>query len=294
MSDVVVLMNPSSGPAYRRPSGRDIEAWFAANGLTAHVTELDNHQKTTELARRAVSEGLRTVVAAGGDGTVGAVAAALVNTEASLGVLPLGTLNHFARDLRLPFDVKTAIAAIARGKTAHLDAAEVNGKIFVNNSSIGIYPNIVILREQRRRLGQGKWIAFARATLVVLRRFPFWTVRVRVDARSIQQKTPFVFVGNNEYRIQGLEIGRREKIDSGHLFLYVAARTSRLGFIWMALSALFGHLDKTRSLEMLYTDEAWVDTRHKHIRVSADGEVLRMRSPLHYRVLPKALKVIVA
>ena len=293
MSDVAVLMNPTSGPAYRRQSVRDIEAWFAANGLRAHVAVLDSHQRTTELARQAVREGCPTVVAAGGDGTVGAVAAALVNTEASLGVLPLGTLNHFARDLRLPFDVKAAIAAIARGKTAQLDAGEVNGRVFVNNSSIGIYPNIVILRERGRRLGQGKWIAFARATLAVLRRFPFWTVRVHVDGRSMRQKTPFVFVGNNEYRSQGLEIGRRERIDSGHLFLYVAARTGRLGFIWMALSALFGHLDKTRSLEMMCADEAWVETRHKHIRVSADGEVSRMRGPLHYRVLPKALKVIV-
>ena len=293
MTDVVVVLNPASGRAYRQYSGRRIEQLFAARAIKARIMLLWNRQTMTKIAYDAVCQGCQTVVAAGGDGTVSAVAAALVNTPASLGVLPLGTLNHFARDLRLPLDVEAAIDAIAQGKTAQVDAGEVNGKTFINNSSIGIYPNIVILRDRGRRLGYGKWVAFARATLMVLKRFPFWTVRVKVDGRSIKQKSPFVFVGNNEYQAQGLEIGRRERIDSGHLFLYLGAHATRSGFIWMAVSALFGHLDKARSLEMVCADEAWVETRHKHIRVSTDGEVARMRSPLHYRVLPQALKVIV-
>jgi diacylglycerol kinase family enzyme len=293
MSSVLVLLNARSGLPYQRQSGKRIEELFAKNGVAARVILIENFKATTNVAREAVQNGCEIVVAAGGDGTVSGVAAALVNTSASLGVIPLGTLNHFARDLRLPLSVEAAIETIAHAKTAQVDVGAVNQKTFVNNASIGIYPNIVMIREREQRMGSRKWVAFAKATVAVLRRFPFWTVRLRVKGRSIVEKTPFVFAGNNEYQAEGLEIGRRERLDAGHLCLYIAAHTTRWGFIRMALSALFGHLDKARRLQMLCVDEAWIETRHKHILVATDGEVSRMRSPLHYRVLPKALKVIV-
>lgn len=293
MSWVAVMLNTTAGPAYQRQSPKRIAELFAKNGIEARILRTGNSKAATDLALDAIRKGCEIVVAAGGDGTVRGVAAALVNRPASLGVIPLGTLNHFARDLRIPLDVERAIQAIARGRTEQVDVGEVNGRIFVNNSSIGIYPNIVLIREREQRLGYGKWPAFAKATLAVLRRFPFWTVKLRVEGRSIVEKTPFVFTGNNEYKSQGLEIGRRERLDAGHLFLYVAAHTTRWGFIRMALSALFGHLDKTRTLQVLCADEAWIETRHKRIRVATDGEIARMRSPLHYRILPRSLRVIV-
>jgi YegS/Rv2252/BmrU family lipid kinase len=292
MSGIPVILNPDSGPAYRHQDAGTIGQLFAAQGLNARVVEIDRGG-IAEQTRRIAKEGCSIVVAAGGDGTVSAVASALVHTNVAMGVLPLGTLNHFARDLRLPLDLKSAVDVLARGNTARVDVGEVNGRTFVNNSSIGIYPNIVVVRERERKKGHSKWIAFLRATHATLRQSPFWTVRVEAQGRHILQKTPFVFVGNNEYEIQGLEIGTRLAMNAGRLFVYVAAPVSRLGLIWMALTALFGHLDKTRSLQMLGVEDAWIDTRHKHVRVSADGEVAVMRSPLHYRLLPQALKVVV-
>jgi YegS/Rv2252/BmrU family lipid kinase len=294
MNRLVILLNPKSGPPYRHQDAKAIEKLFAARGRQAEVRELTERESMTALARKAAGEGCLTVIAAGGDGTVSAVASALVKTEVSMGVLPLGTLNHFARDMGLPLDVASAADVIVRGKTARVDVGEVNGRMFVNNSSIGIYPNIVVVRERERRRGHRKWTAFLRAVSATLRRSPFWTVRVEAQGRRIQQKTPFVFVGNNEYEIQGLEIGRRSSVNAGRLFVYVAAPVSRAGLVWMAVSAMFGHLDKTRSLQMFGVEEAWIDTRHKHVRVSTDGEVSLMRSPLEYRLLPAALRVIVA
>jgi len=210
-----------------------------------------------------------------------------------LGVLPIGTLNHFAHDLRIPLDLDAAIEVLARGHSECVDIAEVNGRKFVNNSSIGIYPRMVVLRDREQRAGRNKWVALALAVFTVLRRFPFWTVRVQVEGQVVEQRTPFVFVGNNEYELEGLEIGRRGKMNGGRLFLYVAARTSRAGLVRMALAALLGRLDRKHSLQMFNVTEAWIETRRRRVRVSTDGEVCWMENPLHYRLLPLGLRVLV-
>ena len=158
----------------------------------------------------AVAQRPDVVVAAGGDGTVSMVGAALVDRDIALGVLPLGTLNHFARDFGLPLEIEAAVAHVVQGRPVRVDVGEVNGRIFVNNSSLGLYPDIVRDRErQQRRLGWGKWPALAWATLAALRRFPFLSVRLSVDGREQHWRTPFVFVGNNEYLMEGFAIATR-------------------------------------------------------------------------------------
>ena len=124
------------------------------------------------------------MIAAGGDGTVRAVAAAILDTDAVLGVLPSGTLNHFARDLGLPPDLASCVRLLKTGTVRAVDAAEVNGRAFLNNSGLGVYPSMVTQREKRRRrFGQRKWIAFFLAGVATLRRFPFLDVRLTAGAR---------------------------------------------------------------------------------------------------------------
>jgi diacylglycerol kinase family enzyme len=249
----------------------------------------------TEFARRALSDGARAVVAGGGDGTISSVAAMLVGTGRPLGVLPLGTLNHFAKDLRIPLSLEEAARNVCEGREVAVDVGEVNGRIFVNNSSLGLYPRIVHRREKlQEREGSGKWAAFVRASLAVLRRYPFLYVRLDADGQRIVRKTPFVFVGNNEYQMESLEMGGRACLDAGCLSLYVAHRTGRLGLLRLALSALFGRLRQAHDFDALNAQEIWVETRRpKRLPVATDGEVNVMTTPLHYRVRPGALKVIV-
>jgi diacylglycerol kinase family enzyme len=247
------------------------------------------------LTRRALSNGARAVVAGGGDGTVSSVAGALAGTGRPLGVLPLGTLNHFAKDLRIPLGLEEAARNVCEGREASVDVGEVNGQVFVNNSSLGLYPRIVRRREKlQEREGSGKWSAFVRAGLAVLRRYPFLYVRLSADGREIVRRTPFVFVGNNEYEVEGTRIGARSRLDGGRLSLYVAHRTGRLGLLRLALSALLGRLRQAHDFDALCAQEIWVETRRpKRIPVATDGEVTVMTTPLHYRVRPGALKVIV-
>lgn len=289
----VILFNPLAGTAAHACKASEIGTLLGSVGLEASITVLQSNDSATELAREFVRQGHETIIACGGDGTVSAVASALAGTDAALGIIPAGTLNHFAKDLNIPMNVREAAEVIARRRTEVVDVADVNGRIFVNNSSIGIYPNIVIERERRRRGGLNKWFALGLATLQILRRHPFWSVRISVQGKTLALRTPFVFVGNNEYETRGLRIGRRHSLLEGLLYLYAATPVSRVGLVWMAVLALFGGLDKTRALRKFAVDEAWIETRRRHVRVSADGEVLHLQTPLHYRIRARALKVVV-
>ena len=229
-----------------------------------------------------------------GDGTVSTIAAALPDSHVPLGVLPLGTLNHFAKDLGLPADLEQAVAVIAAGRRMRVDLGEVNGRVFINNSSIGIYPDIVVEREALRARGYRKWIAFAIATGRVLHRFPGVVVRVRNDRSTETFRTPFLFVGNNEYQVEGISVGRRARLDQGSLHAYVAPRLRARDLPKLGASALLGRATRNPSLRAFATDELEVSTPGRRmLRVALDGEVTHMVTPLRYRVRHAALEVMV-
>ncbi|HUP29845.1 MAG TPA: diacylglycerol kinase family protein, partial [Usitatibacter sp.] len=230
----------------------------------------------------------------GGDGTLSSVASLVVGSETALGVLPLGTLNHFAKDLGMPLDLADAVAVLARGKQSEVDVGEVNGRMFLNNSSLGIYPDIVRDRtRQQRRLGRGKRWALVWATITALRRSAFLHLRITVDGRERIARTPFIFIGNNAYVMEGFEIGKREGLQDGKLSIYFTRRCTRLGLVGLGLRALFGRLTQAHDFEALLAAEVSVETRHSRLPVSADGEVFASNSPFEYRIRPRALKVVV-
>jgi YegS/Rv2252/BmrU family lipid kinase len=293
-TDCLVLVNAKSGGGHPDGDAGDLAARFAAAGLRADLRVLEPEDDIGGLVRDALQRGVRLVVGGGGDGTINQVASALADSEARLGVLPLGTLNHFAKDLGLPLDVDEAIAVIAAGNTAPVDAAEVNDRLFLNNSGIGLYPDVVKEREsQQRRLGRGKWLAFTWACVAALRRFPFLHVRVQAEGKTLEHRSAFVFVGNNCYEMEGLRIGERAALDQGRLSLYLSRDTGRLGLFALALRALFGRLAGAPGLASLAASELTIETHHAELDVSVDGEVQRMRTPLRYRSRPGALTVCV-
>jgi diacylglycerol kinase family enzyme len=217
----------------------------------------------------------------------------VVGTSTALGVLPLGTLNHFAKDLGIPLELEAAVRTISAGHVASVDVGEVNGRIFINNSSLGLYPQIVRHREtQQRRLGRSKWPALVWASLTALRRSPFMNVRLQVDQVEHQYKTTFVFIGNNEYVMEGFNIGQRTRLDGGQLSIYVSHRRGRGGLVTLALRALFGRLQQAKDFQALAAQTLEVETRREHLHVATDGEVTLMDTPLSYRILPGALRVI--
>jgi diacylglycerol kinase family enzyme len=217
----------------------------------------------------------------------------LIGTDAVLGVLPLGTFNHFAKDLKIPLGLEAAVANIFHGEVVNVDVGEVNGRIFLNNSSLGFYPGLVLEREAHQRMGHSKCVAFAKAAIFIFKRYSPLTVRTKLDeTTTLPSTTPFVFVGNNPYQTAGLHIGERISLDGGTLWVCQAPHARRGKLLSMALQALIGR-SNPRELVILETSEFWVRPKAKTLRVANDGEVHRMDTPLHYRSLAHALRVIV-
>ncbi len=295
--DVVAVINARAGGGHAEELAERISAEFARHGLNAVVRLAASGKDMLATARQAVRERVPVVAVGGGDGSVNAVASTLLadaQCQSALGVLPLGTLNHFAKDLNIPLTLEGAIANIAQGRRLRVDSAEVNGAVFINNSSLGLYPDIVREREkQQARLGRGKWLAFTWAAMGALRRYPFLRVRLSIDGQEHWRSTPFVFIGNNPYLMSGLDIGKRSSLTEGCLSLYVCHRTGRWGLLRLALHALFGRLRQAQDFDMLTATAIHIETHKKRLRVATDGEVQLIETPLSYRIRPASLEVIV-
>ena len=164
----------------------------------------------------------------------------LAGTETKLGILPLGTLNHFARDLGIPTDLDEAARLIASGAERRVDIGEMNERVFINNSAIGLYPLMVIDRDlQRKRLGRSKRLAMIVASLRTLARFNHHRLTLTVnEERTGRVDTPLLFVGNNDYRIDIGAPGRRERMDGGELCVLVMRKKTRRGLL---AAELFAH-----------------------------------------------------
>ena len=292
-AEITVIVNAKSGPDGEGENAESIEVAFRAHGLQAKVTVLQPGQDIARVVQLAIAEGASLVVAGGGDGTINAVAAELLDSDTMLGVLPLGTLNHFARDLGIPFELADAVRIIAEGHCIAVDAGEVNGKTFLNNSSIGLYPRIVSDREQaQKHLGLGKWPALVRATVRALRDPSSFNAVVCVDGKELARRTPFIFVGNNCYVLEGFGIGRRTSLHAGVLSLYVLRPKNGFGLLWLGLRSVFGIGSHARDFDAFEAVDFRVEAQGKRIEVATDGEVTNMESPVRYRIRPKALRVL--
>jgi diacylglycerol kinase family enzyme len=290
---VIVIVNRGGGSA--AGAEERIREAFEGTGVEADVRLVEPGELDRSCAEAAQAEGVDALVAAGGDGTISTAAAAVAGTELPFGVLPMGTLNHFARDSGIPLDLREAAAAIAAGRTRRVDAAEVNGRLFVNNSAVGLYPMLVRAREaQQRRLGRTKRRAMLVAAARALWRFSSRRLSLRFAGMKAPVETPLLFVGNNKYETGLLSLGRREAIDRGELCLYAPLARSRLGFAWLSIRAVLGRPDRQDDfLTAEGIDEAEIDSRRPSLVVAVDGEAMPMETPLRYRIRKGALKLIV-
>lgn len=297
---IVALLNAGAG-AVEHASNETLEARLAASfaryGVDSEIAIIarqDLQKAAKDAAKRGQSGEIDAVVAGGGDGSIGIVAGALAHTSVPLGVLPLGTLNHFAKDLGVPLDLDEAVATIANGIRRRIDVASVNDKIFINNSSIGIYPYLVSDRDRfRKQHAVAKWLASIPAMFHTLRQYPRTRLTIETKDWTRTYCTPCVFVGNNEYAMELASLGRRKALDEGKVFLCVVKQPTPLGLLRAFLHLCLGRLDPTRDIERFELNELTITSHAAQLRVALDGEVGSMHPPLHYRSLPRALQVIV-
>ncbi|HRW39580.1 MAG TPA: diacylglycerol kinase family protein, partial [Aquihabitans sp.] len=269
---------------------------FAAQGHDAEV-HAAAPADLPEVVRRcwAADPHPRAVVVAGGDGTVSCAAGAAAGTDVVLGVLPLGTFNHFAKDLGMPTDLAEAAAALAAAEVGRVDVGEVNGRVFVNNSVLGLYPDLVAIRDELRdRHGWGKVRAVPVAALHVLRRFPVRRLDLHGPGyRRDRVRTPLLFVGNGVFEADGAGTPARAAMADGVLGVAVSRAVSRLGLLRSLVRGLARGSEAVDDVEEVAVRELEVRLHARRVRVALDGEVDELAVPLRYRVRPGALQVLV-
>ncbi len=289
---ISVLINEYAGLTPRQDAGEEIESLFAAAGAPVRLERVRHGGDLAARARQAAGRG-DVLVAAGGDGTVGSVAGIAVEANATFGVLPLGTLNHFAKYAGIPLKLPEAVRTVVDGRVRDVDVGDLNGRIFVNNSSMGIYPRMVCERNAEQRQGRPKWMAFAIAMARTWRRYRMLVARMAVDRQVHVVRTPFIFVGNNEYSVEGFQLGARAALDQGRLSIFIAPEVGRFEILTLPLRGLAKRLSADARFERFLAEDVTIELSRHHASVALDGEVAVMRQPLHFRVRRAALHLLV-
>lgn len=269
------------------------EARVALDVPDAVVSFTTPNESVQDLVRRLVHDGATTVVAGGGDGTVNAVASVLAGTDVVMGVLALGTLNHFAKDIGVPLEIDDALAVLTEGNVVRVDVGKVNDCVFVNNSGLGLYPEMVYRRERQQQRGVSKWWAAFVESVRVLRRYKTLSLTLDINGQRLMRTSPAVFVGNNEYDFSATRVSQREHLNGGTLALYMPHTSTPLKLVWTCIRALLGVPRHKLELETFVTTGFALSVNVAQPRVSIDGEVETMTAPIRYESWPGALQVLV-
>jgi len=293
----IVIINEKAGTSMtgsEAESADSLRAIFAAEGIDADVQIVPPADIEARL-RDALAARPDAIAIGGGDGTVRSAAAALADTGVTLGVLPLGTLNHFAKDLGMPLDLKNAIGALARGEVRDVDVGDVNGQTFINNCSLGTYAEAVRHRDAlRKKHGHGKWFAMFWASLKAFRRFRRMRLEIVTDSGEPRRvRTPLVVVANNRYSGRALGNSLRPSLDEGRLWIYTALVHRHLAALRMVWQSLVHSLDAADALGSEPATAATIASRAGPLSVAMDGEAIDLQSPLRFRIRPGALRVLV-
>ena len=285
---ILVIVNPHAGSA---PEARELEHALDAAGIHCAIRCIPEGVNVSEWLDSLVRD-FELLVAAGGDGTVSTVAARAVQSDKTLGVIPVGTLNHFARDAGIPTELREAVQVLAAGHTRRLDVGTVNGRTFLNNVSLGAYPDMVSQRERHHR----RWprpLATALAAFRTWRDLRLVTFHLCVDGDERIRRSPFLLVGNGEYEVTGMRLGRRPTLTDGRLAVYIASEGRRLEMLTLPVRALLGKLAVDRKFEMFQASHTSVELSRQRVRVGIDGEIHILHTPLRFSTRPRALRTIV-
>ena len=289
---ILFILNSSSGNGDCDAAKALIDERFAALGKEARIVLATTGAEMEWAAKQGVAQGAEAIVAGGGDGTISTVAGVLAGSGVPLGVLPLGTLNHFAKDLGIPLKREEALEVILAGRTQMVDAGEVNGKLFLNNSSLGLYARIVRLRQRYHARGIAKWFVAAWAMLKVMEQNPVFTVRIGANGETMRYQSSMVMIGNNAYRMEGLDAGARDTLSGGVLGVYVVQSEGKAALARLVWQIITGRAREGDEIEMQRVTEATVETGASSTAVTRDGEVEQMEMPLRYRIRVGVVKVL--
>ncbi|WP_300655786.1 diacylglycerol kinase family protein [Hydrogenophaga sp.] len=273
-----------------RDAGRAGTVWFAAPGELAQVAR--------KAAEQAVADGA-AVVAVGGDGTINTVAQAAHAAGCTMGVIPRGTFNYFAREHGAPLETPDALRWLLDARPEPVQISAINGQVFLVNTSLGLYPDLLQDRETwKARFGRSRLVAFGAGMATLLRAQRRLRLSIEWDGQVRELRALTLFVGNNRLQLEQLGLGARDGLSEGaaadgHITAVILKPIGTLAMVGLMLRGALGQLGEASGIDRIVCQSLVVKpTRllgRRKVKVAFDGEVDWMRSPLTIRVLPQPL-----
>ena len=285
----ILFLNPRAG-TFSSADESSLRTLAEENGL--RVLDVQPELNIRTAVREALDAGMRSFVVAGGDGSVHHVAQALVSTEGVLGVVPIGSVNHLARDLQVPIDDWRAAFEIAvKGRVRQIDVGLANGRYFINSVMLGLYPSISEYRERFRSINN-RWSAYLKAIRLALRHFPHVTLVVEMDGRVNTLRTQMFVVAVNSYDLSQVGmVSPKTTFNDGRLSVYSLSFMSRWQFVRASAKYFRGRIVDVPGFKSVRTTQLRVDTGRRRLRVSLDGELVEIQTPLQIAAVPSSLLV---
>lgn len=285
----ILFLNPRAGTF---TTGDESSLRTAAHESGLRVVEIRPDIDVRAIVREALDAGLRSFVVAGGDGSIHHVAQALVGTDGILGIVPVGSVNHLARDLDLPVgDWPAAFELAVRGSVRQIDVGRINSQYFLNSVMLGIYPAVSEFRERFRSL-HSRWRAYLKAIRMALHHFPHVTLVVEYEGRVETLRTQMFVVSVNAYDLtQAGIVSPKTTLNDGRLAVYSLSFMSRVRFIGVVAKYLRGRVGDVPGFRSLRTTHLRLDTGRRRLRVAIDGELVDLETPLQIAAVPASLLV---
>ncbi|NNJ77209.1 MAG: hypothetical protein HKP56_18860 [Anderseniella sp.] len=287
-----IVINAQAGTALSVGSQRlhDMLDGLPAGHFEYRIVEPDN--LTDELSNAFGHPEIGAVVVGGGDGTISQAAGLAVEHGKTLGVLPLGTMNLFARAIGMPLDIEEAISALLAAQHAHVDVGTVNGTIFLNHVSVGLHPRFVAIRDKLPRSGRvSKIFAGIKAFAKLLGRAKPLRLQLQGDFPSFQNDAVLAMIFVNPVSDELGKMPINPDQNAGKLALYMSDAEHALDVISMTASAALGYWNSSPHMERWVSKQITVQATSS-LHVSVDGELTRVTGPVSCAIAPLALRVL--
>ncbi|MFD0978188.1 diacylglycerol/lipid kinase family protein [Tropicimonas aquimaris] len=271
-----------------------LERLLKAQGVRADLRRVTRGSDLVQAARECLDDGYGRLIAAGGDGTIAALAGVVHGAGAELGILPEGTFNFFARGLGIPEEPEDAVAALRDGVIREVPIGTVNGRVFLNNASLGVYPAILREREgMYRRWGRSRLAAYSSVLSVLAGRQRPLDLAIRIDGAELHLRTALAFVCNSAYQLRQFGVDGSEAIERGEFVLLTSRNESRIAMLRAALRLALRRPRKAEDFDLRTGREIVIrPARHRNL-LALDGERQALASPLQIRHAVRTLRVIV-
>ena len=293
----LIVMNARSGSGDATEAREQIGAVLAKAGQEFEFLLTQRPDEIPEVAKRAVvmaQQRRGAVIAAGGDGTINAVAHAVLPCRLPFGIVPQGTFNYSSRAHGIPLDTEAAARALLEPRLKPIQVGVVNDRVFLVNASLGLYPQLLQDREEyKSQFGRTRAVAFLAGLRSLMQEPRQLALEIAHDNERELVRTPTLFIGNNPLQLEQIGLPEAEDVQRRKLAAVIVRARRPSTLLWLALRGALGQLadaDNVRDFafrEMIV--HPWVRGRDRPVKVAIDGEVLLMRPPLKFSVAPEPL-----